>query len=34
MDDWDKMQEIILYILLTASLVGLVSMFTMLWIAV
>ena len=31
--NWDKMQEIILYILLTASLVGLVFMFTMLWIA-
>ena len=34
MDDWDKMQEIILYILLTASLVGLVFMFTLLWTSV
>jgi len=32
--NWEKVQAIILYILLTASLVGLVFMFTMLWIAI
>jgi hypothetical protein len=34
MIDWDKLHGIIIYILFAASLVGLVFMFTLLWISV
>jgi hypothetical protein len=31
---WEKLQEIILYVIIATALVGIAFMFTMLWIAV
>jgi hypothetical protein len=32
--NWEKMQEIILYVIIATALVGIAFMFTMLWISV
>jgi hypothetical protein len=31
MDDWEKLQEIILYVIIATALVGIAFMFTLLW---
>ncbi len=32
--NWEKMQEIILYVIIATAMVGIAFMFTMLWIAI
>jgi hypothetical protein len=34
MTDWEKLQKIILYVIIATAMVGVAFMFTMLWIAV
>jgi hypothetical protein len=34
MIDWEKLQEIILYVIIATALVGIAFMFTLLWISV